>query len=68
MRIIESLIRKKETDGFKFKPNRQFYKTIGIRQKRFWQIVREEVDPTVKEFKKIADYFNVDFKTLIDSE
>jgi hypothetical protein len=66
MNNIEKLIRQRETDGFRFKPGREFYKKIGIRQKRFWMLVRNETEPTVAELKAIAGFFNVNFYELIE--
>jgi len=40
-----------------FKPKRDFYKRVKIRQKRFWQLVRGEASPTTDEINEVAKYF-----------
>ena len=67
MRSIMTFINIHETDVLKFKPNNQFYKKVGINQKRWGLIYRGETEPLVCELQRIATYFNVDIKTLIDS-
>jgi transcriptional regulator with XRE-family HTH domain len=56
---IAEIIRQKETKAFKFKPNPEFYQSIGINRKRWAQLYRGEKEPTVPELKRIAHYFNV---------
>lgn len=65
MTKIEQLIKKKETDHFTFKPDRSFYDAIEINQKRWGQIYRGEIDPTITELKAIALYFNFKMTDLI---
>lgn len=40
-----------------FKPHRDFYIKVNIRQKRFWQLVRGEASPTMDEVQSVATYF-----------
>ena len=40
-----------------FKPHRDFYKKLNIRQKRFGQLVRGEVTPTTEELTAVCAYF-----------
>jgi len=62
---IHDLINKhEELHKLSFTPSRVFYESIEIGRKRFWQIVRNEKQPTLIELKSIADYFNVDAKSL----
>lgn len=65
MTKIEQMIKEKETGHFTFKPDRAFYDAIEINQKRWGQIFRGEIDPTVSELKAIALYFNVNITDLI---
>lgn len=51
--------------GGVWKPNRHFYKTVGIRQKRFGQILRDEVSPTIEETVSLANFFNVNPTEII---
>lgn len=43
----------------KFKPNRAFFQTICIGQKRFWQLVRNETEMTYGEMNRLAVFFDV---------
>ena len=65
MNKIESIIKGMETDILKFKPEKSFYKQINIGQKRFWQILRNEQQPTLDELERIAKALNVKPKDLI---
>ena len=51
--------------GGVWKPNRHFYQTVGIGQKRFGQILRNEVSPTIEETALLADFFNVNPTEII---
>ena len=66
MNNIKKVINELETAVFKFTPNPEFYKTIGIKRKRFFQLLRNEKEPTIIELKAIALYFNVSFDKLIN--
>lgn len=65
MTKIEEIIKKKEDGKFVFKPDRIFYDTVKINQKRWGQILRGEVDPTITELKSIAQYFEVNVIQLL---
>ena len=65
MTKIEQVIKEKETGHFIFKPDRTFYDAIEINQKRWGQILRGKIDPTISELKAIALYFNVALTDLI---
>lgn len=41
-----------------FKPKREFYDHVNIKQKRFHQLVRGDVAPTTDEIEAVARYFN----------
>ena len=62
---IMQIIKQKETPGFPFTSNRKFYTTIGIKQKRFNMVLRNEVSPTLDELQSIAMYFGVKLQELI---
>ena len=55
--LIKSIIKSKEIKCLVFTPNNEFYNTIGINQKRWGQIYRGEIEPTIIEAKNIANYF-----------
>lgn len=65
MTPLEKIIKSKEVDSLKFKPERDFYQKVNIRQRRFWQLVRGDKPATITELKAIAAYFNVHFLDLI---
>ncbi|QIA06426.1 helix-turn-helix transcriptional regulator [Draconibacterium halophilum] len=62
---IKNVVQKKESRCFFFHPQKQFYNAVGINQKRWGQIYRGEIDPTISEAKAIAEYFEVDVTELI---
>ena len=66
MKSIKTFIAAKESDVFRFKPNRAFYQAIRINHKRWGLIYRDEIEPVVSELQRIADYFKVDFTELMD--
>ena len=64
---LSEIIKVKENkENIPFKPNRQFFKDIGIGQKRFWQLVRNEKNLTLLEIKRLAEYFGVHIWELHD--
>lgn len=68
MKSIKTLILSKETDVFKFKPNEDFYKEVGINHKRWGLIYRGKIEPVVSELQRIADYFHVNVIELLNSK
>ena len=64
--LSEIIKRKESRDRSDFKPNRTFFKDIGIGQKRFWQLVRNEKNLTLLEAKRLAEFFNVHVLELHD--
>lgn len=59
MTKIEKIISERETKGFRFKPSKDFYIEVKIRQKRWGQIYRGEVSLTINEMLTLAKYFGV---------
>lgn len=51
-RIVKSVVGK----DAEFKPRREFYRKVKIRQKRFWQLMRGEASPTIDEIQAVAKY------------
>ncbi len=66
MKSIMTLIHSKETAVFKFKPNEDFYKEVGINHKRWGLIYWGEIEPVVSELQRIADYFQIDITELLN--
>lgn len=65
MKKIKKIIKSKEKKCFLFHPNRNFYTSVGINQKRWGLIYRGQIEPTVSEAKSIAEFFEVDVTELI---
>ena len=65
MNSIKKLIKAKENKCMVFKPTSTFYNEIRINRKRWGQIYRGEVSPTVDELKLIAEFFNAELTKLI---
>lgn len=57
----------KFSDPSLFSPNRQFYKAIGIGQRRFWLIYKGLEKLTGEENKRICDYFGLKYTDWVDS-
>ena len=49
----------------RFTPTKDFYKSVGVGQRRFGQLYRNECDPKVSELKKIAQFFGINYYELI---
>ena len=62
---IEMLIKKNEVGCFSFRPDRSFYDSVKINQKRWGQIVKGKADPKLSELRAIADYFKIEVSELI---
>ena len=57
---LSQIIKIKESkENNDFKPNRQFFKDVGIGQKRFWQLVRNEKSLLFDEMQSLSKYFSV---------
>lgn len=50
--------------GGSWKPNEQTYQLIGVKKKRFWQLVRGEKRPTIDEARALSELFNVPITDL----
>lgn len=66
MNKISSIISSRETNFFKFTPDKVFYERTGIGRKRWGMIVRGEKSPTIEEAKKLAEIFELPITELID--
>lgn len=62
---MEFTIRIKENCCFIFRPAKVFYDAVRINRKHWGQIYRGDIEPTIKEAKAIAKYFEVDITELI---
>jgi DNA-binding XRE family transcriptional regulator len=66
MKRIKEIIKSKEQKCFLFCPNQTFYNEVGIKQRRWGQIYRQETDPTVTEAIAIAEWFEVPVTELFE--
>ncbi len=60
MNKIQKVIQEKEQECFRFHPERSFYDTVKINQKRWGLLINERVSPTLDELKSIAAFFDVE--------
>lgn len=49
----------------KFKPDRRFYNTVGINQKRFGQLLRGKADITRTEIIALSNFFEIPATSFI---
>lgn len=68
MNNIANVVKSKESDNLKFKTSPSFYKKIGIGQKRWGQLIRNEKPANIDELQRIAKYFGVTIHDLIEVE
>jgi DNA-binding XRE family transcriptional regulator len=66
MSKVNEVIKKQEHKNFVFTPNDEFYKTVGITNRRWAKICRGETAPTLPEAKAIAQFFEVPVTDLIE--
>jgi len=64
MEKIKEFIKSKEQKCFLFCPNKTFYDAVNVNQKRWGQIYRGEIVPTVTEARAIADFFEIEVTEL----
>ncbi len=65
---IKDFIKTKETKCFRFVPNKEFYKTIGINSKRWGMVLKNKAQPTYSQMKLIAKYLETDANNLETEE
>lgn len=63
---IAELLKQEESRGFKFIPDRNFYDSIGIKQKRWGQLIRNEIPATTEEIYKVAEYFKLEYSHILN--
>ena len=66
MSKVYEVIKKQERKNFVFTPDDEFYKTVGINNRRWAKIYKGEKNPTLPEAKSIADFFSVPVTDLIE--
>ncbi len=65
---IEMEIKKIFPPEFHVSPQKSFYKAIGISQKRWALLIRNEKPATIEELGKVSQYFDIPINKLIDDE
>lgn len=63
---IQEILKGKEHKSFVFKPDAEFYQSVGIANRRWAKIYRGQIVPTLTEAKAIAEYFEIPVTDLID--
>jgi len=64
-RISELLTINEDKQGLRFNPSRDFYIKIGIRQKRWGILIRNEQPATTEELLKIASFFGFKYDEML---
>ncbi|MEG1738718.1 MAG: XRE family transcriptional regulator [Odoribacter sp.] len=71
-RVVKNLVREILTIKFinpdYFTPTREFYDTILINQKRWWDLYYGRKPITDMEYKRLAEHFNIPFDAAIDAK
>lgn len=57
--LIQNLLQIKFRDASYFMPNRSFYNTVEISQRRFWRIYHGLETPTEEEYQRIARHLEI---------
>lgn len=66
MKTLKEIVQSYEDRiGTKFIPSKKFYANVSINQKRYGMLLRAEKDITLKEAKKISEFFNVPITDLL---
>lgn len=67
MTFLEQVIFEYEDKVFgKWEPDKRFYDKVGINQKRFGMLVRNELDILLSEAKTLANFFGIDFEKFCE--
>jgi DNA-binding Xre family transcriptional regulator len=63
---LTSIITKRENEGFKFIPDRYFFKRVGIGQKRWPMLLRNEKPINTDELANLCTFFDCSIYDLIE--
>lgn len=50
-----------------FKPNRRFYNSVKIRQKRWWKLFRGDERMTEEEYKRLTNHIGITLDEALDA-
>ena len=64
--VIQQFLNDLVGDHTQFAPGRHFYDKVGIKQKRWGQIYRNEKSPTLLELTNLAGYFEQHISVITD--
>lgn len=62
--LQKALKQHEQSVGGSWKPNESTYERIGVKKKRFWQLVRGEKRPTIDEARALSELFHVPLTEL----
>lgn len=65
--ILQELLRMKFGDPRYFQPTREFYRDIGITQRRWWDLFHGRKQITRDEYLRIAKNFNLTLEEAFES-
>lgn len=65
--ILIKLLQVKFGNPEYFNPTREFYRSVGITQMRFWSLYKGESQITEKEYIAIRNHFNIDAEVAFES-
>lgn len=65
---INRELKRKFPEDFHISAKKEFFKKIGIRQKRWGQILRDEMPATSVELRQVSKYFKIPIERLIRSK
>lgn len=63
--LVAALVAAIEKPELKFHPTGNFYRSVGINNRRFAKLLRGDLPPTVDEFKSLCSYFKLDPATFL---
>ena len=68
MQTQKEILTKKFTNPEYFNPNRSFYDSVGITQKRWWDLYYGRKPISDNEYKKLSSHFGIELDDIIMNE
>ena len=66
--LLREILTKKFTNPEYFNPNRSFYDSVGITQKRWWDLYYGRKPISDNEYKKLSSHFGIELDDIIVNE
>ena len=66
--LVREILTKKFTNPEYFNPNRSFYDSVGITQKRWWDLYYGRKPISDNEYKKLSSHFGIELDDIIMNE